>query len=119
MGKRQRRDNHGDFLESLFQEAGMGVISVSDGSMICAESDHFYFRVLIPEEKIQIACRSSFDRWANSVDFWAKMPRTVEDLALVASTAESALRDPDLFSDGFGKELEIVIRRGQGKVLLS
>lgn len=44
--------------------------------VLILSNEKFYIRILLESSKIQFGFKSSFDRWANSVDYEEDIPRT-------------------------------------------
>ena len=53
-----------------------GFTLVDDYSFVILGSEKYYVRILPESNKIQFGFKSSFDRWANSVDYEENIPRT-------------------------------------------
>ena len=53
-----------------------GFVLVDDYSFVILSSEKCHIRILPESNKIQFGFKSSFDRWANSVDYEEDIPRT-------------------------------------------
>jgi hypothetical protein len=63
-----------------------------DDYWLWAENKKFYVRALAVSGLIQFGVKSTFDRWANSVDYEATLPWTEDDIEKVLATAESLVK---------------------------
>lgn len=104
---------------AMFNEVGVKPLDVTKEMFIGEWADILRLRYIVGRDKIDIAVEESFDRWANSLDFWCRVPRNEGHLKFILEAAKSAIKDEDCYSPGFAMELEIVVRGGIGKVLIS
>ena len=63
-------------LENYLKTLGFKIIEGHSGWGFIAEDDTHVVSVLLESNRIQFGFKSSFDRWANSVDYEENIPHT-------------------------------------------
>ncbi len=91
-------------MSDIFKSAGLCVDEVqSDLSATYATGFGFKFRALHYTEankqkyELHIAVASNFDRWANSTDFIASLPRSAEHLKKIIAAAKNNMPKDNVF----------------------
>lgn len=83
-----------------------------------ANTEHTYFtddlcRYRILSDRIQIGVRSTFDRWANSVDFWCNIPSGSDGLnaLFVVARKKATTKPKDDFNIGEEEDIQPSVRK--------
>ncbi len=99
----------------IMHEAGLKVdFKYSDDEVTYAENDTFRFRALhyveppVSKHELHIGVAAEFDRWANSLDYAAPLPVSVEHMKRIIVAVDKELANTPVYPGyGSGKMLTV------------